>query len=352
MQPESYRFMPWRRTSTLSREELAVADWAFKHGQQAGRGTDTLPAATNRYLPMKTAQGVVGVLSVARPTPWLPMPPEQRRLLEAFASQAALAIERAQLAQHAHEIQILQATEKLQSALLNSISHELRTPLVAITGALSTLKEEDGQLDDAVRRSLAADGYAEAERLNRLVGNLLGMTRIEAGALQVHVGLCDVQEVVGTALERVATQLAGREVRVDVAPDLPAVPMDPALIVQVLANLLDNAAKYSSAEAPIAIAAARRGLGYLEITVTDSGEGIPTDDLERVFDKFYRVHRPDNVTGTGLGLSICKGIVEAHGGRISAQNRAGGGLTIAFTLPLHLPSNAVTAMAERSNDDK
>ncbi len=331
----------------LDEDELAVADWALKHGQPAGRGTETLPAAANRHLPLKTPQGVLGILSVRPADSATPMLPEQRRLLEAFASQAALAMERAELAEHARQIQILQATEKLQSALLNSISHELRTPLVAITGALSSLKEEDSHLNDAERRSLASDGYEEAERLNRLVGNLLGMTRIEAGALRVHSEPSDVQEIIGISLERVASQLAGREVQVAITPELPPVMMDPALIVQVLVNLLDNAVKYSPAGAPITMEASEAHVGQLQIAVADRGGGIPPEDLDRVFDKFYRVNRPDNVSGTGLGLSICKGIVEAHGGRIWAENRVGGGLKVVITLPLHPPFSLATSVAEQ-----
>jgi two-component system, OmpR family, sensor histidine kinase KdpD len=326
---------------SLSENELAVADWALKHGQPAGRGTDTLPGAANRYLPLKTQEGVLGVLSVSPADPAVVMPAEQRQLLAAFASQAAMAIARAQLADHARQVQVLQATEKLQSALLNSISHELRTPLVAITGALSSLKGNDNHMDEATRRSLAADGYAEAERLNRLVGNLLDMSRVEAGALHLHRELGDVQEVVGVALERVAAQLAGRDVRVTIVPELPAAPMDPVLIVQVLVNLLDNAAKYSPPGSPVAITATEEPAGQAQIAVIDRGSGISDDDLERIFDKFYRVQRSgipwrDNVGGTGLGLSICKGIVEAHGGRIWAENQAGGGLRVAFTLPLRI----------------
>lgn len=328
---------------SLEANELAVADWVYRHGQPAGRGTDTLPAARNRFLPLKTARGVLGVLSISPADPSVAMPPGQRRLLEAFASQAALAIERAELAEHARRVEVLQATEKLQGALLNSISHELRTPLVAVTGALSSLKDENGHLDNATRRSLAADGFAEAERLNRLVGNLLGMTRIEAGALRVHAELSDVQEIVGAALERVAPQVAGRDVTVTIAAGLPPVPMDPALIVQVLVNLLDNAVKYSPADRPIAIAASQNRPGELQIAVSDRGIGVPEGDLDRVFDKFYRVHRPDQVAGTGLGLSICKGIVEAHGGEVRAENRAGGGLTVTFTLPFQPPQGVMAA---------
>ena len=242
----------------------------------------------------------------------------------------------------------MQATEKLQSALLNSISHELRTPLVAITGALSSLKDDNSRLNDAARRSLAAEGYEEAERLNRLMGNLLGMTRIEAGALRVRSEPSDVQEVIGISLERVAPQLQGRAVQVTVAPDLPAIPMDPALIVQVLVNLIDNAVKYSPAHAPITISAEEVPAGQLQIAVADRGSGIPPDDLGRIFDKFYRVHRPDNVTGTGLGLSICRGIVEAHGGRIWAENQMGGGLKVAFTLPLRPSVSPATEPAEET----
>ena len=321
---------------TLDANEIAVADWSFKHGQPAGRGTATLPAAQIRYLPLKTARGVVGVLGVRPAEANMFMAPEQRRLLEVFASQAALAIERAQLAEHARQAQLLQATEKLQSALLNSISHELRTPLVAITGAFSTLKSDEGKLDDAMRRSLIADGQEEAERLNRLVGNLLDMTRIEAGALRLRYEPAELQDIVGTALERLSSRLEGRAVTVDVRSDSPTIPVDLVLVVQALVNLIDNAIKYSPPGSPIDIRG-READGWAEIAVYDRGSGVRPEDLEHIFDKFYRVHRPDNVSGTGLGLSISKGIIEAHGGRIWAENRPGGGAVVRFTLPVHSP---------------
>ena len=321
----------------LNENELAVAAWAFQHGQPAGRGTDTLPAASVHYLPLKTAHGVMGMLGVKPSDPGRRLTLDQRQLLDAFASQAALAIERAQLAEQARQAEVLQATEKLQTALLNSISHDLRTPLVSITGALSSLQEDDVALDEATRRSLVENAREEAERLNRLVGNLLDMTRIEAGALKVAREPCDVQDVIGTALESLDDWLRSRPLTVDVPSDLPLVPMDFVLMAQVLVNLLDNALKYSPPGTPIEVRA------YMDdaeahIQVADRGVGIPPDDLERVFDKFYRVQQPGQVTGTGLGLSICKGIVEAHGGRIWANNREGGGTVVTVTLPLHTPS--------------
>jgi two-component system sensor histidine kinase KdpD len=258
-------------------------------------------------------------------------------LLDAFASQAALAIERAQLAEQARQAEVLQATEKLQTALLNSISHDLRTPLVSITGALSSLQEDDVELDEATRRSLVENAREEAERLNRLVGNLLDMTRIEAGALKVAREPCDVQDVIGTALESLDDWLRSRPLTVDVPSDLPLVPMDFVLMAQVLVNLLDNALKYSPPGTPIEVHAYMDG-SEAHIQVADRGVGIPPDDLERVFDKFYRVQQPGQVTGTGLGLSICRGIVEAHGGRIWANNRDGGGTAVTVTLPLHASS--------------
>lgn len=319
---------------TLDENELAVAAWVFQHGQPAGRGTDTLPAATARYLPLKTARGVVGVLGVTPTDPASRLSPDQRHLLEVFASQSALAIERAQLAEQAQRAKMLQATERLQTALLNSISHDLRTPLVSITGALSSLQEEEIALDVEARRSLVENAREEAERLNRLVGNLLDMTRIEAGALKLTRELCDVQDVIGAALESLGERLRSRPLTVESPPDLLA-PLDFVLIVQVLVNLLDNALKYSPPGTPIEVLARVEG-GDVIIQVADRGIGIPPDDLERVFDKFFRVQRPGQVGGTGLGLSICKGIVEAHAGRIWVQNRAGGGTVVAVALPLHL----------------
>jgi two-component system sensor histidine kinase KdpD len=315
---------------TLDENALAVAAWAFKQGQPAGHGTDTLPAAGLRCIPLKTVRGVMGVLGVKPADPGSYLAPEQRRLLEAFASQSALAIERAELAEEARQAQLLRVTEELQRALLNSISHDLRTPLVSITGALTSLEEDGAELDEATRHSLALMAREEAERLNRLVGNLLDMTRIEAGALRAVEEPCDVQEVISAALERLGARLAGRPVTVD-APSVLA-PMDFVLMVQVLVNLLDNALKYSPNNTPIEVTA-RLADGALEITVADRGFGVPPEDLERIFDKFYRVHRPAEVGGTGLGLAICKGIVEVHRGRIWAQNRPGGGTTVTVALP-------------------
>ena len=339
--------------------ELAVAAWAFGHGQAAGYGSETLPAAAARYMPLKTARGVVGIIGVRPARREVGLSSEQRRLLEAFASLAALAVERVQLADAARSAQLLEATEMLQTALLNSISHDLRTPLVSVTGALSTLADDGSELSAATRRELVETARGEAERLNRLVGNLLDMTRIEAGALQLNRQPSDVQAVIGSALEQLNDRLASREMSVDVPADLPLVSMDPALMVHVLVNVLDNALKYSpdlprrttggavtssdelvgkgagapmAAGSPIAVRA-RLVDNQVEIVVSDRGVGIPSGELERVFDKFYRVEHPGSVGGTGLGLSICKGIVEAHGGAIRAAPRGGGGTAIFITLP-------------------
>ncbi|MBN1583431.1 MAG: sensor histidine kinase KdpD, partial [Anaerolineae bacterium] len=314
------------------RSQVEVATWVFRHERPAGRGTDTFSESQAYYLPLRTARGMVGVLGVKPVHPGRLLSPEQRRLLEALANQAALATERAQLAEAAQRAQLLAATEKLQSALLNSISHDLRTPLVSITGVLSSLEDEDAPLEPQTRRALIETAREEAERLNRLVSNLLNMTRIEAGAVRIAWELEDVQDVIGSALEQLKSRMEGRQIRVDVPPDLPFVPMDFVLMVQVLVNVIDNALKYSPPETPIDIRA-WMAEGEVTVQVADRGIGIPVDDLERVFDKFYRVQRPDNVTGTGLGLAISKGFVEAHGGRIWAENRMGGGAAFTIALP-------------------
>jgi two-component system sensor histidine kinase KdpD len=333
--PEGDRLQAHNLTAKVENSETdrEAVTWVFQKGEPAGRGTDLFSASQARYLPLKTSQGIVGVLGVRPKEPGRQLTAGQRRLLQAFASQASLAIERVQLAGQARQIELLQATEQLQNALLNSISHDLRTPLVSITGALSTLSMQDDELHDEDRRSLIDTAYEEAHRLNRLVSNLLDMTRLEAGAMRVARELTDVQDLIGSALGQIENRLTDRNVHVEISPEMPLVPLDFVLIVHALVNLLDNALKYSQDGSPLEIQA-QMSDGEVQISVLDRGIGIPAGDLSRVFDKFYRIHRPEHVTGTGLGLAISKGIVEAHGGRIWAANRPGGGTIVTIAVPL------------------
>lgn len=317
----------------------AVASWVFRQGHAAGLGTNTLTATDARYLPLRTAQGVIGVIGIK---PNLAgsefLSPEQQRLLEALLSQVALATEAVQLADKARQAQLLRETEKLQTALLNSISHNLRTPLASITGALSSLRDDDRMLDDSARRDLLSTAWEEAERLNRLVGNLLNMTRLEAGVMTLALEACDVQDLVGVTLTQMANRLRHRQLVMDVPGTFPPVMVDLVLVAQALVNLVDNAVKYSPADAPIGIRA------YLDqrqvvIEISDEGAGIPPAELERVFDKFYRVQQVSDTSGTGLGLSISRGIVELHGGHIWAVNRPAGGTTFAIALPVAEPDS-------------
>ena len=333
--PENGHIRPFASAASYHPDsnELAVAAWSFEHDQPAGRGTDTLPAASIRCHPLKTSNGLVGVLGVRPKEMGAFLNPEQRQTLATFANQAALAIERASLAEQARQAELLQAAEKLQTALLNSISHDLRTPLVSITGALTSLDEQAENLNDEYRRSLIGTAREEADRLNRLVGNLLSMTRIESGAIKLNREPGDMQDVIGTALEQLGKRVAEHEIHVNVPNDFPLVPMDFTLIVQVVVNLLENAVKYSPTKSRIEVTASLTD-EYARLEIADRGVGIPSDDLVRVFDKFYRVQRPESVSGTGLGLSISKGIIEAHHGSIQAQTREGGGTVFRVELPL------------------
>jgi two-component system, OmpR family, sensor histidine kinase KdpD len=216
---------------------------------------------------------------------------------------------------------VLAETERLRSALLTSISHDLRTPLASILGTVSSLRSFAEHYDPEQREDLLATLQEEAERLNRFVGNLLDMTRLESGAIELKLELFDIGEIVGAALRRAGGVLARHRVEVDIAPDLPMLRLDVVLFEQVLFNLFDNAAKYSPPTSRIEIRAQRED-ATVAIEVRDEGPGIPPSDLERVFDKFYRVQAQDRQrAGTGLGLAICRGFIEAHGGSIEAQNR-------------------------------
>ncbi len=303
---------------TLDEADMAAARWCWEHNHPTGRGSDTLPGGKWLFLPLRTGSGTVGVIGSERQAL---LTPDEHRLLDALADQVAVAIERISLARGLAEARVSAETERLRAALLTSISHDLRTPLASIIGTVSSLRSYADKYDAADRDELLATLESEAERLNRFVGNLLDMTRLEAGAIEMKFDLIDVAEIVGAALERAGTILAEHRVEISVASDLPMLRLDPILFEQVLFNLLDNAAKYSPPASRIDLKARRDG-DIVAIDVIDEGPGIPPDDLERIFDKFYRVQAQDRRrAGTGLGLAICRGFIEAQGGRIEAHNR-------------------------------
>jgi two-component system sensor histidine kinase KdpD len=327
----------------LTEAERAAATWTWQHNQPAGRGADTLPGGEWFYLPLATARGTVGVLGLQFDAPEAVISPDQRRLLEALAGQAAVAIERTRLVREMEQARLLTETERLRDALLSTISHDLRTPLASIIGAVSSLLTYGATYDEDTRRELLSTIQEEAERLNRFVGNLLDMMRLESGALELRREWADIGDAIGTALSRLGHTLDRYQLVVDVAPDLPMLWVDFVLVEHVLVNLLENAAKYSPPQTSIRVSA-RRDRRSVVVEVEDEGIGVPAADLERIFDKFYRVQRGDRQgAGTGLGLSICRGILEAHGGRIFARSPGHGkGTTFVLTFPIEKEPPALT----------
>jgi two-component system sensor histidine kinase KdpD len=326
--------------TNLPEIEKQAARWAFEHNEAAGHGTLNLAGAERLYLPLQSAQRMLGVLSVR---------PEARqrgvqsqRLLETFAGQVAIALEHARLSEQAEQARLLEASERFRNALLSSLSHDLRTPLASILGAATGLLDETAQLSPATRRDLVETIHEEARRLNRYVGNLLNMTRLESGTLKPQREWHSIEEVIGSALAHAG--LNGHPVRLEIDPALPLIPFDFVLIDQVLVNLLDNAAKFSPASAPIEITAEVQAQ-TLEVTVSDRGTTVPRTELDRIFEKFYRVSQGQRTVGMGLGLSIAKGIVEAHDGTVFARPRAAGGMEIGFRLPARVQVTAVCVKA-------
>jgi two-component system sensor histidine kinase KdpD len=266
--------------------------------------------------------------------PYLTFEVSDVQYLFTFAGLLVVGLVIGTLASKTREQAILRETEKLQTALLNSISHDFRTPLVSIEGALSSLLQDGPSMDEATRREILETAHEDSGRLNRLVGNLLDMTRVEAGALRVLKKPCEVRDLIGASVRQLKEGIEKRDIRIRVPQDLPEVELDYALMMRVFVNLIDNAAKYSEPHTPIEITA-RRVEDTVRIEVSDNGFGVPEEDLKKIFNKFYRAENPGRVTGTGLGLSICKGIVESHGGEIRAQkNRRGGGTVFVVVLPL------------------
>jgi two-component system sensor histidine kinase KdpD len=301
--------------------DLAAARWSWESERPTGKGTDTLPGGRWLFVPIRTSRSAIGVVGVLPLGKASELSSAERQLLEAVGNQTAVAIERVALAADIDQARIGAERERLRSAMLTSVSHDLRTPLASIIGALSSLRSYRERYDDATRDELLGTALSEAQRLDRFVGNLLDMTRLDAGVIVPKREAVEVGDLVSTALRRAMPVLQDRIVSSNVAADLPSLQLDFVLAEQVLFNLLDNAAKYSPTGSRIGISAGLAG-DRVEIVVRDEGDGIPPDALDRLFDKFYRADDGDRRrAGTGLGLAIAKGFVEVEGGTISARNR-------------------------------
>jgi two-component system sensor histidine kinase KdpD len=289
-------------------------------------------------VPIRDGATVLGILRVVEPHHGKRLSQENQQLLITLAAQVRLAIDRARLvAQTAHSHALLES-DQLKSALLASVSHDLRTPIAIMKGATSTLLADDITWDTLTQRRLTQSIDSELDHLNHIVGNLLDMSRIEGNALSAERDWQDLTEVLGAVLQRMARRMEGRSLTIDLDPDLPLIAMNATLIEQVLTNLLENTLKYTPPETPITIRiyhdCSAQGVPTITTVVRDYGAGIPVHELSRIFNKFYRLGDTRQVSGTGLGLAICKGIIEAHGGRIWAENNRDGGAAFTFTLPL------------------
>jgi two-component system sensor histidine kinase KdpD len=314
----------------LEPKESGVAQWVYDHNERAGLGTDTLPGASALYLPLVGSSGAIGVVAVRPQDLGLLLDPEQLHLLESLVNQVALAIERTRLSDEAQQAHVRAETERMRNAVLSSVSHDLRTPLATISGAASSLAQDE--LNAAARKDLARSIYREADRLDRLLKNLLDMMRIEAGAVQLSREWHPIDEVAGAALARLEGRLHDHTINTSFPADLPLIFVDGVLLEQVVINLVENAVKYTPPGSAIDLSASA-GDDQVIVEVVDRGVGIPSGEESRIFDKFYR-GKTTQEGGVGLGLTICRGIVEAHGGRIWAENRSGGGAIFRFTIPL------------------
>ena len=325
----------------LDEADLAAANWAWSNDRPAGRGSDTLPGAKRLFLPMRTGRGPIGVIGIDDDRSGPLLTPDQRRLLDALVDQGALAIERVLLVEDMDRVKRSVESDRLRAALLTSISHDLKTPLASVLGAASTMRDLESGLSDQQKRDLLSTVIDESERLNRFIANLLDMTKLESGAIVPNAAPHDIGEIIGSALRRASKILIRHRIALDLAADLPMLQLDAVLFEQVLFNLLDNASKYAPADTTIAIRTLR-DRGSIILQVIDEGDGIPTAELESIFDKFYRAQKGDHVRpGTGLGLAISRGFVEAMHGSITADNRSdrsGAVLTIRLPIPAASPA--------------
>ena len=313
--------------------DLSVAQWVMDHGRPAGIGTDALPGAPAMYLPLSASQQPLGVLAVRPSNPRRILLPEQRHLLETFAGQIGLALERANMAESAESARVQAETERLRNTLLASISHDLRTPLAVITGASSALADPTLALDPAARTRLALSIETKARQMSDLISDVLDLMRFESGEVRLNRHAESLPDLVDLTLTRVEPALDHHHVVVELPDSLPLVDVDAALIVQVLANLLENAARHTPAGTHVRLAGHEQG-ELVSVSVSDDGPGLPAGDAERIFAKFHRGRGESNTGGAGLGLAICRAIVTAHGCTITAGNTPAGGACFEFTLPV------------------
>jgi len=327
--------------------EIGIAQWAFDRGQPAGFSTDTLPGSEILYIPLRAPTRARGVLAVKANNRRLLRIPEQRQLLDTFAALIAIALERVHYVGVAQDALITMESERLRNSLLAALSHDLRTPLTVLVGLAESLYLTKPELS-AVQRETAEAITEEAHRMSALVSNLLDMARIESGGVKLNLEWQPLEEVIGTALDATRGILKQHRIEVRLPPDLPLVRFDALLIERVLVNLLENAAKYTPAGSTVTIAA-EAVADYLSVSVSDNGPGLPIGREDAVFEKFTRGHRESATPGVGLGLAICRAIIESHGGKIRGLNRAGGGASFNFTLPLgHPPPSDIEAGAATS----
>lgn len=325
--------VPLAGTGTLAAfdsHELGIARSVHESGKPAGFATEAAPGGLGTYLPLRAGPIRHGVLGILAADERLLRDPEQWRMLEAASDLAALALERVRLAKEAHVADVRARSEELRNALLASVSHDLRTPLAAITGASSVLLDES--LPAGSRRELLQAVRDEMERLNRRVGNLLDMVRLQGGNLALRLQWSSIEEIVGAALRRLAHRLGGRSVTTAYATQLPLVRVDETMLETVVVNLVENTLKYAPPDSPVEIEGAATN-EFVVLRVSDRGPGLPPGAEERIFEKFYRADNAGAREGVGLGLAICRAIVDGHGGGITARNREGGGAVFEVSLP-------------------
>lgn len=313
--------------------EMVIAKWVYRQGEMAGKGSNTLRESPGLYVPLRTEERVYGVLSVNLENSHAALTPDAQLLLEALCGLAASAIARVKLAEEAKLAHLTAESERLRTALLDSVSHELRTPLATIIGSVTGLIEGDVLFTPEDRKDLLSTIRDGALRMNRLVTNLLGMVQLESGMLRLRKKWCDIEDIIGVVLAQVKDFQQHRNLRVLLPDRVPMLLGDEVLLEQVLVNVVSNAIKYSPDYSEIVISVGVE-MSSIAIIVADAGIGIAAADRERIFDKFYRADTTKHVPGTGLGLAICKGIVELHGGTITAEPNVDRGTKMIITLPL------------------